>query len=104
MLEFYATLQIYLFFLASQWFHTFKSFSNVHFLSLAYFTAEIFWDRILIYLTFLEDMLRVCHWQKGGSIKPFEFPSALHFNHNHNNSVYKKKLTNKYTKKLGILK
>jgi len=24
-------------------------------------------------------------------------------NHNHNNTVFKKKLTNKYTKKLGIL-
>jgi len=39
MLEFYTTL---LFFLASQWFHTFKSFSNLHFLGLAFFTSEMF--------------------------------------------------------------
>jgi len=34
MLEFYTTLLVYLF---SQWFHTFKSFSNLHFLGLAFF-------------------------------------------------------------------
>jgi len=37
MLEFYTALQVYLFFLASQWFHTFKSFNNLHFLGLAFF-------------------------------------------------------------------
>jgi len=37
MLEFYTTLLIYLFFLVSQWFHTFKSFSNLHFLGIAFF-------------------------------------------------------------------
>jgi len=37
MLEFYTTLMIYVFFLASQWFHTFKLFSNLHFLGLAFF-------------------------------------------------------------------
>jgi len=37
MLEFYTTLLVYLYFLASQWFHTFKSFSNLHFLGLPFF-------------------------------------------------------------------
>jgi len=48
-LEFYTTLLVYLFFLASQWFHTFKSFSNynLHFLGLAFFLHQrCFWNRI----------------------------------------------------------
>jgi len=35
-------------------------------------------------------------------MEPFELPGTapvLYFNHNHNNSVSKKKLANKYTKK-----
>jgi len=42
MLEFYTTLLVYLFFLASQWFHTFKSFSN---LALPFFTLEMFLEK-----------------------------------------------------------
>jgi len=42
MLEFYTTLLVYLFFLASQWFHTFKSFSNLHYLGLTFFYIRDF--------------------------------------------------------------
>jgi len=44
MLEFNTALLVYLFFLASQWFHTFKSLSNLHFLGLAF--QSCFWNRI----------------------------------------------------------
>jgi len=40
MLEFYTALLIYLFFLASQGFHTFKLFSNLHTLGLAFFYSR----------------------------------------------------------------
>jgi len=43
-LELYTGLLVYLFFLASQWFHTFKLFSNLHFLGLTFFTSEMFWN------------------------------------------------------------
>jgi len=42
MLEFYTILLVYLFFLVSQWFHTFKSFSNLHFLGPAFFLHQRF--------------------------------------------------------------
>jgi len=49
MLEFYTTLLVYLFFLAWQWFHTFKSFSNLHFLVLTFFLHQrCFWNRIYV--------------------------------------------------------
>jgi len=43
MLEFYTALLVYLFFLASaQWFHNFKSFSNLHLVSPS--ESHLFWD------------------------------------------------------------
>jgi len=54
MLEFYTALPVYLFFLASQWFHTFKSFSNLYFLGLAFFfTSDMFWSRSLLFQSFI---------------------------------------------------
>jgi len=38
--------------------------------------------------------------KKGGSMEPSGSAPVLYFNHNHNNSVSKKKLTNKYTKNI----
>jgi len=43
MLEFYTALPVYLFLLASQWFHTFELFSNLHFLGLTFFfSGDVF--------------------------------------------------------------
>jgi len=42
MLEFYTALLVYLFFLASWWSYTFKPFSNLHFLDLAFFYSRDF--------------------------------------------------------------
>jgi len=69
MLEFYTALLVYLFFLASQWFNTFKSFSNLHFLGLTFFTAEMFFGIVKLMRT------ARASW----SLRPYNGKSVNHF-------------------------
>jgi len=83
MLEFYTALLVYLFFLASQWFHTFKSFSNLHFLGPAFFLHQrCFWNRIILYYTelsyYMMKSIKVLYGRDRGGLGILAKNSLLH--------------------------